>query len=85
MNLEESQAQVLGGSLLNQVEANFVAHLACEVRTQLNQHENLRNASIGVLTFYNRQRSAISKALGKNESEMRISVKSVDAFQVRID
>ena len=77
MNLESSQEQCQGGNIWNSSEAKFVANLAKETKRQLQILGERK--SIGILTFYNRQKTEIRKHLKEDED---ICIRSVDGYQV---
>ena len=93
MNLEDSQEECHGSSSIwNPLEARFVAGLAKHVKTELEKRKDKK--SVGILTFYNRQKSGIRKVLqdmhvpvaddrqsGRMSQEF-VSIRSVDGFQV---
>ena len=94
MNLEDSQQECHGSLIGNSAEAKFVAGLAKHVKRELERHGE-GHKSLGILTFYNRQRRLILEELKKmrvaviderqqqHPDENAISVRSVDGFQVR--
>lgn len=89
MNLEDSQAECLGGSICNLTEAKFVASLARAVRNEVSG-----KYSVGILTFYNKQRAKIRESLRElrvpvfderhqnQNAKDAVSIRSVDSFQV---
>jgi hypothetical protein len=94
MNLESGQEESEAGSIWNSVEAKFVAQLAKSVKVQLERRNEKK--SVGILTFYNRQKTMICQELRQlnvrysddkkdtNEKDV-IVVKSVDGFQVKLE
>ncbi len=66
LNLKSSRQRMDGGNISNPMEAKFVAKLARAVRDNLDEGlgwSMRRSFSIGIITFYNRQRNVITNEL----------------------
>ena len=85
LSLEDSYEEVQGGSTWNYEEAKVVAGLTRYLRDYL--AANNERKSIGIITFYSRQKSEIMKSLRNmnipfgDKSEDLITVRTVDGFQ----
>ena len=64
MNLEDSQQESHTSLIGNYVEAKFVAGLAKHIKREL-ERQGEGHRSLGILTFYNRQRRLIFDELRK--------------------
>ena len=85
LSLEDSNEEVQGGSTWNYEEAKVVAGLTRYLRDYLSAKNERK--SIGIITFYNRQKSEIMKSLRNmnipfgDKSDDLITVRTVDGFQ----
>ena len=65
MNLEDSQQECHGSLIGNPTEAKFVAGLAKYVKRELERAEQ-GHKSVGILTFYNKQRRFVPEYITFN-------------------